>query len=41
MTGFFKCQCIGKIAINTGNDLQAAAKNADVMAQAAEIGKKF
>ena len=41
MTGFFKCQCIGKITFNTGNDKSFAAGNADVMAQAEAIGKKF
>ena len=41
MTNFFKCQCIGKIAFNTGNDKSCAAGNADLMAQADAIGKKF
>ncbi|MCQ2078716.1 MAG: flavodoxin family protein [archaeon] len=41
MTGFFKCQSIGKITFNTSNAKTFAAENADIMAQAAEIGKKF
>ena len=41
MTNFFKCECIGKIAFNTANNKSFAAGNADLMAQAEAIGKKF
>ena len=41
MTGFFKCQSVGKIAFATGNNKAFAAGNADIMAQAEAIGKKF
>ncbi len=41
MKGFFKMEPIGKIAMTTGNDRKYAEKNADVIAQAKELGKKF
>ena len=37
----FKCECIGKITFNTANNKSFAAGNADLMAQAEAIGKKF
>ncbi len=41
MTGFFKCQCVGKLAFITGNDKGFAAGNAELLAKADAIGKSF
>ena len=38
---YFKFEPVGKIAVVTGNAPDCAAKNADVLKAAAEIGKKF
>ena len=41
MVNFFKCQPVGKIAFNTGNDREYAKKNQALLDEAAAIGKKF
>jgi multimeric flavodoxin WrbA len=41
MAGFLKFECLGTIANISGNAPDAAANNADELALAAEIGKKF
>ena len=41
MTGFFKFECIGKVAAITKNDKKAVENNADIKAQCKAIGAKF
>ena len=41
MTGYLKCECIGKIALSGGGPPNVAAGQPDVLAKAADIGKKF
>lgn len=41
MVGGLKCVSVGKIALSGGNTPDTAAGKADILAKAAEIGKKF
>ncbi len=41
MKNFFKCEIVGTIAMITGNKRDYAKNSPEVLAQAAEIGKKF
>lgn len=41
MTSYFKFECLGKVVVTDGMSPQAAAQNPAVLAQAAEIGRKF
>ena len=41
MKNFFQFDCVGKIAFETGNKRDFAANNAEILAKAAELGKKL
>jgi multimeric flavodoxin WrbA len=41
MTGFFRMEAVGKIAMITGNDRKYAENNAEVIAQARTLGKRL
>lgn len=41
MKNFFRFEPVGKLAVITGNDRKFAGNDADSMAKAAELGKKF
>ncbi len=41
LVSFFKFEPVGKIAMVTGNDRKYAENNAEIVAQAKAIGKKF
>ena len=38
---FFQFECVGKIAFETGNKRDFAANNAEILAKAADLGKKL
>ena len=41
MKNYFKCEPIGKIAVVTHNDRKFSENDADLVAQAKALGKKF
>ena len=41
MKNYFKCESVGKLAVVTKNDRKFSENNSELLAEAAEIGKRF